>query len=1184
MPTPLLLLAASLGHAGTIHVPADQPTLQAAVNAAASGDEILLSPGTYTGSVAVSGKSLVLIGLGGPAQVTLRANAASGALDVGGGAQLIVRGVSIDGQGSWPAATVDGGATVRLEQVRVRDTASTQHGGAVHVSGAGSSLVVRDARFVDSVAAQRGGFLYVGAGASLDVRRSSFDTGTAAAGGAIHCDDADACIVEESIFLDNSATTHGGAFAGDTTAALTIERSFFCRNVAGTDGGAFAVTASSASLANNLLVDNGATGDGGALWSDATTLASANNTWVGNTGDTGAAVFLASGTYTGVNELFAHHAAGAADAVHVASGTGTLGYALFAANTGGNTNVALGGDSLEVADPGLVGYVAGACDAATLALAALSDAVDAGDPNLSDPDGSDADIGAFGGPGALADADADGHVSGFADCDDTDAARHPGAVEIRDDGVDQDCDALEACWLDGDDDGYGTATVAHVIDPTCGSAGGSSTSDDCDDGDREVHPGAVEVPVDGVDQDCDGEELCHVDGDGDGFGAGLQGDSDPLCGSPGFSSIGGDCDDADASVHPAAPEVPADGIDADCDGFEACYDDPDNDGYGVGIVLSVDLLCAGPQVAAQAGDCDNANPNVHPGAPEAIADGVDSDCDTMERCWVDADGDGHGGANDGLSPVLSCNAAGFASTTGDCDDTQAHIHPGAQEIPANGVDENCDAREACYVDGDLDGYGRNNLTTSPDLTCSAAGVSALNTDCDDASAARHPGAAEICGNGVDEDCDGVGHGPTADDDGDGVTYAQETAAGSDDCSLDSDADGVLDSVEYPLGDTDADQLPDIIDPDDDDDGIPSLAEGTGNQEDAAPCPNVVWDDIPNYRDLDSDGDGIPDAVEGEGDLDGDHLPNYLDCDDFDGCSGDPDDDGLDNCEEKDLGTNPGLADSDGDGVDDLTEVGDLLAPRDTDGDGTIDALDPDDDDDLIPSRDEDHDGNGDPTDDDSDGDQIPDYLDDDDDDDGVLTRDEDRDGDGDPTNDDSDGDGIGDWLDPNDGDGPLGDGDGDGIGRADEEALGLDPWRADSDGDGLHDGDELGSVDAPRDSDGDDLIDALDDDDDGDGIPTRAEGLLDPDRDGVPNYLDDDSDGDGRLDADEGQGDDDCDAIPNWLDPDDDDGTCNPVEPERITFEPGACGGCNSTAPNPAPWLLALAALVGRRRGRTDRR
>src|SRR5436190_9527604 len=44
----------------TINVPGDQPTLQAAVAAAASGDTILLAPGTYQGGVFIQSKALTI--------------------------------------------------------------------------------------------------------------------------------------------------------------------------------------------------------------------------------------------------------------------------------------------------------------------------------------------------------------------------------------------------------------------------------------------------------------------------------------------------------------------------------------------------------------------------------------------------------------------------------------------------------------------------------------------------------------------------------------------------------------------------------------------------------------------------------------------------------------------------------------------------------------------------------------------------------------------------------------------------------------------------------------------------------------------------------------------------------------------------------------------------------------------
>ncbi|MBA6417410.1 choice-of-anchor L domain-containing protein [Colwellia sp. 6M3] len=105
--------------------------------------------------------------------------------------------------------------------------------------------------------------------------------------------------------------------------------------------------------------------------------------------------------------------------------------------------------------------------------------------------------------------------------------------------------------------------------------------------------------------------------------------------------------------------------------------------------------------------------------------------------------------------------------------------------------------------------------------------------------------------------------------------------------------------------------------------------------------------------------------------------------------------------------------------------------------------------------------------------------------------------------------------------------DNDGISDEDEIALGLDPTSNDSDKDGIPDGTEVGDVNNPNDSDSDGMIDAIDPDDDNDGIATvnedanldadnnPATGITDSDGDGIPDYLDTDSDGDNISDANE---------------------------------------------------------------------
>ena len=123
------------------------------------------------------------------------------------------------------------------------------------------------------------------------------------------------------------------------------------------------------------------------------------------------------------------------------------------------------------------------------------------------------------------------------------------------------------------------------------------------------------------------------------------------------------------------------------------------------------------------------------------------------------------------------------------------------------------------------------------------------------------------------------------------------------------------------------------------------------------------------------------------------------------------------------------------------------------------------------------------------------------------------------------------------------DSDNDGLLDSQEAILGTNPLKRDSDGDKVSDAIEIGmDINSPQDSDHDSIIDALDEDDDNDGILSRDEDINkdstaindDTDGDGVPNYLDANDDGDDRLTKDEGASKDtDGDGIPDYLDAND---------------------------------------------------
>ena len=61
-----ILFAASLAPAGILHVPADQPTIQAGINAVLDGDTVMVAPGTYTENLVFQDKTVCVISSDGP--------------------------------------------------------------------------------------------------------------------------------------------------------------------------------------------------------------------------------------------------------------------------------------------------------------------------------------------------------------------------------------------------------------------------------------------------------------------------------------------------------------------------------------------------------------------------------------------------------------------------------------------------------------------------------------------------------------------------------------------------------------------------------------------------------------------------------------------------------------------------------------------------------------------------------------------------------------------------------------------------------------------------------------------------------------------------------------------------------------------------------------------------------------
>lgn len=313
-----------------------------------------------------------------------------------------------------------------------------------------------------------------------------------------------------------------------------------------------------------------------------------------------------------------------------------------------------------------------------------------------------------------------------------------------------------------------TSQIQDVSDIDADGDGYTGT-EDCDDNDDAIYPGAVEI-CDSIDNNCDeliDENVLNTyfeDVDGDGFGNPDQ--TTDACEAPlGYVEYGTDCDDSEDTAFPGGSEI-CDGIDNNCDeivdndGSGPWFLDEDGDGYGA---TRHDHCPPSEQYVTEDGDCDDQNPAVYPEAEE-VCDELDNDCDgdideelgTM--FYGDVDSDQYG---DPEEQIIACTQPqGTSTNPNDCDDLDSNINPGATEY-CDYIDNNCNGvvdeetaadAQQMYIDADIDGYGD---PQSPVFLCFLdTGFSLNDSDCDDSNAAVNPVALEYC-NSIDDNCNSV---------------------------------------------------------------------------------------------------------------------------------------------------------------------------------------------------------------------------------------------------------------------------------------------------------------------------------------------------------------------------------------------------------------------------------------------
>ncbi len=267
----VLLGASPLAAADTFTVPGDFPTIQVAINNAASGDEIVVGPGTYFESVDLLGKTLVL---------RSSAGAASTIIDAIGQLRPAIRCVSGEGTG-----TTIQGFTVR--NGRADGTFGDTVGGGLRLNN-GADVLVRDCVFEGNFASNAGGGIY-GNASTLTVESTIVTSNEAEVwGGGLYLNNSTGTLIDVEI-VDNFAVTQAGGMR-QVNGQLTMRRTLVQNNLAldgsgglqiaggsvlleasrfvgnaGVSGGIGIAGSADVEMRNLLLQDNQATGAGGGI-------------------------------------------------------------------------------------------------------------------------------------------------------------------------------------------------------------------------------------------------------------------------------------------------------------------------------------------------------------------------------------------------------------------------------------------------------------------------------------------------------------------------------------------------------------------------------------------------------------------------------------------------------------------------------------------------------------------------------------------------------------------------------------------------------------------------------------------------------------------------------------------------------------------------------------------------------
>jgi hypothetical protein len=256
-----ILAALYTASASTINVPAQQPTIQAGINAAVNGDTVLVAPGTYVENINFLGKAITVKSSGGSSVTIINGNglAPVAAFVTSEGAKSVLSGFTLEnGLATFAFQYQGGGVSISFASPTIRNnvitTSNANDGDGGGIGIYWGSPIVTGNLITNNSAAFGGGVAVVGS-STAQFLRNTIRNNTAGDGAGFELNGASNTLIEDNTIVNNSAGSGqgGGLYMANESDEIIVQN-VIAQNTAGSGSQIFSQVPQS--ITGFVLINN----------------------------------------------------------------------------------------------------------------------------------------------------------------------------------------------------------------------------------------------------------------------------------------------------------------------------------------------------------------------------------------------------------------------------------------------------------------------------------------------------------------------------------------------------------------------------------------------------------------------------------------------------------------------------------------------------------------------------------------------------------------------------------------------------------------------------------------------------------------------------------------------------------------------------------------------------------------